>query len=175
LQPTTAGRPGADEYAPPFAGYVERVPDGDILAILRAQLNATQALLAPLNQAQVLARPKPDDWNILEVIGHITDAEQIFAYRALRIARGDTTALAGFEQDDYVRAARSAERTLEDLLDAYAAQRLATIALLRGFDAQAWLRRGTVSKRPSSARGWAYIVAGHELYHVADFHERYGI
>ncbi|HEU5101834.1 MAG TPA: DinB family protein [Roseiflexaceae bacterium] len=175
MQSMTTGRPGADEYAPPFAGYVARVPDGDILAILRAQLDTTQALLAPLRRAQVLARPKPDDWNILEVIGHITDAEQIFAYRALRIARGDTTPLAGFEQDDYVRSARSSERTLEDLLEAYAAQRLATIAVLRGFDDEAWLRRGTVSGHPCAARGWAYIAAGHELYHIADFHERYQI
>jgi len=175
MQPTTTGRPDADEYAPPFAGYVERVPDGDILAILRAQLDATQALLAPLSRAQALARPKPDDWNILEVLGHVTDGEQVFAYRALRIARGDTTPLAGFEQDDYVRAARSSDRTLEDLLEAYAAQRRATIALLRGFDVDAWLRRGTVSGHPCSARAWAYIAAGHELYHIADFHDRYGI
>jgi hypothetical protein len=175
MEQMTTNRPGADEYAPQFAGYVGRVPEGDILAILRAQCDATQALLAPLSRAQVLARPKPDDWNILEVLGHITDGEQVFAYRALRIARGDTTPLAGFEQDDYVRAARSSKRTLEDLLEAYAAQRQATIALLRGFDAEAWLRRGTVSGHPCSARAWAYISAGHELYHIADFHERYGI
>jgi uncharacterized protein (TIGR03083 family) len=171
----TGGRPAADEYASFFAGYVERVPDGDILSILQAQLDTTQALLAPLSPEQAQARPKPDDWNIHEVLGHITDGEQHFVYRALRIARGDTTPLPGFEQDDYVRMARSAERSLEDLLDAYAAQRRATIALLRGFDAEAWLRRGTVSGNPSSARAWAYIAAGHELYHIADFHERYGI
>ena len=169
------GRPPADEYAPFFAGYVERVPDGDILGILEAQLDATQALLAPLSRAQALARPTPADWNILEVLGHITDGEQVFAYRALRIARGDATPLAGFEQDDYVRAARSSERMLGDLLDAYAAQRRATIALLRGLDAEAWLRRGTVAGHPSSARACAYIAAGHERHHIADFHDRYGI
>jgi hypothetical protein len=169
------GRPDSDEYAPFYAGYVERVPDGDILQILEIQLATTRALLAPLNRAQVLARPKPDDWNMLEVLGHITDGEQVFAYRALRIGRGDTTPLAGFEQDDYVRAARFAERELEDLLEAYAAQRRATLGALRSFDAQAWLRRGTVSGYPCSARAWAYIAAGHELHHIADFHERYSI
>ncbi len=169
------GRPAADEQAPAFVGYVERVPDGDILSILQAQLDATHVLLAPLSRAQALARPTPADWNILEVLGHITDTEQVFAYRALRIARGDQIALAGFEQDDYVRAAHSSDRALDDLLDAYAAQRRATIALLRGLDADAWLRRGMVAGHPSSARAWAYIAAGHELYHVADFHERYGI
>ena len=97
MRSTSPDRPNADEYAPAFAGYITSVPDGNIVDILRAQLDATRALLAPLSRELTLARPKPDDWNILEVLGHITDAEQIFAYRALRIARGDTTPLAGFE------------------------------------------------------------------------------
>ena len=172
---TPVSRPGPDEYAPFFAGYVARVPEGDILAILEAQREATCALLAPLSREQVLARPTPEDWNILEVLGHITDGEQVFAYRALRIGRGDPTPLPGFEQDDYVRAARFSERQLGELLEAYAAQRRATLATLRSFDAEAWLHRGTVSGHPCSTRALAYIAAGHELYHIADFHERYGI
>jgi hypothetical protein len=54
--PTPPSRPGPDEYAPFFAGYVARVPEGDILAILEAQREATCALLAPLSREQVLAR-----------------------------------------------------------------------------------------------------------------------
>ena len=168
-------RPGPDEYAPFFAGYVARVPEGQITQILEAQLAATCALLEPLSRERVLARPTPEDWNILEVLGHIADGEQVFAYRALRIGRGDPTPLAGFEQDDYVRAARFSERELPELLDAYVAQRRATLAVLRSFDDEAWLRRGSVSGNPCSARAWAYVAAGHELYHIADFHARYGI
>ena len=173
--PVVIERPGPDEYAPFFAGYVARVPDGDLLAILEQQLHTTRALLAPLSREQALLRPTPRDWNILEVLGHITDGEQVFAYRALRIGRGDPTPLPGFEQDDYVRAARSAERELADLLAAYEAQRRATITMLQSFDAGASTQLGTVSGRPCSARACACIIAGHELYHVADFHERYGI
>jgi len=173
--PSPIGRPGPDELAPFFAGYVARVPDGDIVGILEAQLAATRSLLAPLSRERVLARPAPEDWNILEVLGHITDGEQVFAYRALRIGRGDPTPLAGFEQDDYVRAGRFAEQALADLLESYTAQRRATIAVLRSFDAEAWLCPGVVSGHPCSARAWAYIAAGHELHHIADFHERYGI
>ncbi len=170
-----ASRPGPDEYGAYYASYIARVPDGPILQILERQLEETRALLAPLSREQVLARPTPEDWNILEVIGHITDAEQVFAYRALRIGRGDPTPLASFDQDDYVRGARFAERELDELLEAYAAQRRATIAMLRSFHDEAWLRRGTASGYPCSARAWAYIAAGHELHHIADFHERYGI
>ena len=173
--PTPVSRPGPDEYAPFFAGYVARVPEGDILAILETQYEATCALLMPLSREQLLACPTPEDWNILEVLGHITDCEQVLAYRALCIGRGDATPLAGFKQDDYVRAARFSERPLGELLEAYTAQRRATLATLRSFDAEAWLRRGTVSDHPCSARACAYIAAGHEFHHIADFHERYGI
>ena len=66
-------RPGPDEYAPFFAGYVARVPEGDILQILEEQCGVVQNLLRPLSRERLLARPTPEDWNILEVLGHITD------------------------------------------------------------------------------------------------------
>ncbi|MBC8076309.1 MAG: DinB family protein, partial [Chloroflexales bacterium] len=87
----TSGRSTSDACAPFFAGYVARVPDGDIVAILRAQLDRTRALLAPLSREQVLFRPTPENWNILEVLGHITDGEQIFAYRAPQRRRPRST------------------------------------------------------------------------------------
>ena len=48
-------------------------------------------------------RYAPDKWNAKEVLGHVCDTERIFAYRALRIARGDQTPIEGYEQDDYVK------------------------------------------------------------------------
>jgi uncharacterized damage-inducible protein DinB len=169
------GRPAADEYAHFYAGYVARVPDGDIIAILSAQLETLTARLGSLSREQALARPTPSDWNALEVLGHITDGEQIFASRALRIARGDATPQPGFEQDDYVNAANFAEQPLEQLLAVYTAMRRASIALYASISDEAWLRRGTVSGQPCSARAWPYIAAGHELHHLVDFAERYGI
>ena len=49
-----------------------------------------------------MSRYAPGKWSVKEVIGHLADAERIFAYRALRIARGDATALAGFDENAYV-------------------------------------------------------------------------
>lgn len=173
--PFQSGRPGADEYNPYYGSYIERVPDGDLIAALEAQQAAMAALLAPLSREQLLARPKPDDWNILEVLGHITDGEQVFAYRALRIARGDETPLPGFDQDTYVQAANFSARSLSSMLESYSATRRASIALFSSLDGPALERRGIVSGHTASARAFAYICAGHELHHIADFHARYGI
>jgi hypothetical protein len=173
--PTSPARPASDEYVEYYAQYVKRVPDGAIIDLLEQQLDQTRALLLPLTPAQAAFRPKPADWNVIEVVGHIADAERVFAYRALAFARGDTTALPPFDQDLYVATAGAARRPLLELLDDFAAVRHATIALFSGLDDEAWLRRGTANNSPVSVRALAYIIAGHELHHVADFRQRYNL
>jgi hypothetical protein len=102
------------------------------------------------------------------------DTERIMAYRALRIARNDTTPLAGFEQDDYVKQAAFGNRTLAELLEELTAVRTATLCLLAGFPPEAWTRSGTASGNPVTTRALAYIIAGHELHHQNVFREKYG-
>lgn len=172
---TNPGRPGLNEHLPYFSQYIDLVSDGDIVDLLAYQLNATCTLLASLSPTQVAFRPKPEDWNILEVIGHIADTERVFAYRALRIARNDSTPLPGFDQDLFVANANFASRPLSDLLEELTTVRRATLAFFRTLDGEAWLRLGTASNHPTSVRALAYGIAGHELHHVDDFRQRYRV
>src|SRR5215213_7549532 len=110
-------RPGADEYASYYGGYIKLAPDGDILEGLARQIDETLALLRGLSEARAASRYAADKWSIKEVSGHMIDAERIFAYRALRFARNDKTPLPGYEQDDYVSNAS---------FDAYPLSELAT-------------------------------------------------
>ena len=114
-------RPPTDEYAPFYAGYVQRVPENaDILNCLNDQPEELRALLQNVTDTEANIRPAPDEWSVKEVLGHLNDAERVFAYRAMRIARNDTKPLAGFEQTDYVSATDFSTRPLEDLLDEFA-------------------------------------------------------
>ncbi|RIK37819.1 MAG: DinB family protein [Chloroflexi bacterium] len=167
------GRPKPDEYNSYYEQYVNLVPDGATTDLLANQLNTTLTLLSSLSPSQASYRPKPEDWNIVEVMGHLADSERVFAYRALRFARNDTTPLASFDQDLFVATANFARRPLLDVLDEFAAVRRATLALFRGLDEAAWLRRGSANNSEVSVRALAYIIAGHELHHVADFRQRY--
>jgi uncharacterized damage-inducible protein DinB len=166
-------RPAEDEYSPYYAGYIARVPDGDLCATLAAQLADTHALVHAIPEARGTHRYAPGKWSIKEVLGHVIDTERIMSYRAMRIARGDTTPLPGYEQDDYVSAGGFDRRTLQDLRDELAAVRQATIHLLRHLDPTALARRGTANGKLVSARALAYIIAGHERHHVEILNAKY--
>jgi hypothetical protein len=166
-------RPLPDEYAPYYGGYISRVPEGDLLAMLGAQVGEMLTLLRSIPEARGTHRYAPDKWSIKEVVGHICDTERIMGYRALRIARGDQTALPGFEQNDYVPAGHFDRRTLADLGEELAAIRQATLHLFRHLDAEALMRRGTASGNPFTPRALAYVIAGHERHHVGILQTKY--
>ena len=109
------------------------------------------------------------------MLGHMNDTERIFAYRALRIARGDQTPLPGFEQDDYIAPGRFDGRPWKQLVDEFAAIRGSNLALLRGFDEEAWRRQGTASNSPVTVRAIGYIIAGHERHHMNVLKDKYGV
>src|SRR2546426_1960193 len=96
-----------------------------------------------------------------------------FAYRALRIGRGDMTPLPGFEQDDFVRNGGFAARTLADLAEEFGSVRSASIALFRSFDEEALSRRGVASEKEVTVRALGFITAGHQIHHRMILEERY--
>ena len=166
-------RPQASEYAPYFAKYVLQVPDGDFLETLESQLAKMNSLLSPLTEKQADFRYAPGKWSTKEVLGHINDAERIFAYRLLRISRGDQTPLPGFEQDDYIKTANSGARSLASLLEEFASVRRASITLVCSLDDVSWYRRGVASGKEISALALAFIIAGHALHHQAILQKEY--
>jgi uncharacterized damage-inducible protein DinB len=168
-------RPADDEFAPIYAGYIAKVPDGEILRFLETQLREVRGLLSTLSEGRGVHRYAEGKWSIKEVIGHICDAERIFSYRALRIARNDETPLAGFDENKYVPAGKFDARTMASLVDEVVQVRDATMSLVRTIDAEAGARRGTASDKSVSARALIWIIAGHMAHHVGVLRERYGV
>ncbi|MGA6980932.1 MAG: DinB family protein, partial [Candidatus Sulfotelmatobacter sp.] len=166
-------RPQADEYAPYYDRYIALVQGEDIVGALDQQRRQTMMLLCSRNEADGDYRYAPGKWSAKEVLGHVCDAERIFAYRALRIARADATPLASFEQDDYVRNGPYAQCKLTDVVEDFIAVRRATISMLRYLDEAAWTRRGVASGKEVTVRALAYMIAGHELHHRRILEEKY--
>jgi hypothetical protein len=171
----SSSRPGADEHAPFYASYVALVPDGDVTRTLAGQGEGFVRLLKDIGDGKAAFAYAAGKWTIKEVVLHVTDAERIFAYRVLRMARGDATPLASFDENAYAPMSGANDRPLDTLLGEFAAVRGATLALLRGIPEEAWVRRGVASGKDVSVRALAWIAAGHAMHHERILRERYGV
>lgn len=166
-------RPEPNEYPTFYKGYVDAVAGSDLLSILPQINQATLKLLADLPEEKWDYRYAEDKWSIKEAISHLSDSERIFANRALRFARNDTTPLPGFEQNDYVPESNAASRSLTDIVDEFAAIRSATIPLFRSFTEEMWGRSGTASGGGITVRAIGFVIAGHEQHHQNILRDRY--
>ncbi len=165
-------RPAATDHSEFHARYVNMVPETDLLAAMQAQ--------TPLTRAAVLAfagRPDhayaPGKWSVRQMLGHMTDTERVFGYRALSFARGDASPLPGFEQDDWMAAADLSRYSLEDLLTEFGTVRAGHLSWLSHLSGDAWERRGVASGQTVTVRALAYMLLGHERAHIEILRERY--
>ena len=165
-------RPASDEYAPAFDPYIRLVPEGDVLETLAAQIGRMQALLQPLSDAEALKLHPPYTWTLKQVLGHVTDCERIFGYRALRLGRNDSTPLPGFDENQYVQFAGFDAWPMSELLEEFSFVRRAQICLFRHLSPEAWQRRGTVIGHTATPRAFAYVIAGHSEHHLAIIKKR---
>ncbi len=166
-------RPESSEYADYYANYISKVSGSDVLGVLESQRLQMLQLFTGRSERDGSFRYAPGKWTVKEVLGHITDTERIFTYRALRFARADQTPLPGFEQDDYVRSGAFGERTLAGLAEEFGAVRSASVGLFRSFNEDAWPRRGLANQKEMTVRALAFMTAGHQIHHRIILEERY--
>lgn len=168
-------RPQAGEYTTFHATYIALVPEEDILAVLHGQIEIVRRLVAGIAPERETFRYAPEKWSVRQMFGHLADAERIFGYRALCIARGQTEALPQFNENLFVETANFDFRPLADLSVEWLRLREASLSMLRGLDASAWTRTCIVSGATVSTRAIAWITAGHMRHHLAIMKDRYGI
>ena len=167
-------RPAAGDFLPYAITYINQIPEGaDPRETLRTIAPDFHAIFAGLNEAKTEQGYAPGKWSLKEMLVHQIDTERIFAYRAMRFARGDSQDLPGFDQDEYVANSGANARSLASLLAEYDATRAATIALFDSFTDEQLERRGTANGGPTTVRALLFIVPGHELHHLHVLRERY--
>lgn len=166
--------PAPEEYAPFYADYVQRASHrNDVYGALSDQIAELHAALDSLSDSQACFKPKPQEWSIKEVIGHLNDVERVFSYRLLRISRNDPTPLLGFEQDDFVRAAGFDRYSLANLMREFEFLRGANLLAIGYMTEEAMDSCGTASGYTVSARALIYMMVGHVDHHMASLRETY--
>ncbi len=166
-------RPETHEFAPYYNTYISLIEGNDVLNVLSVQSAELRAAVAGMAEDRGSFTYEDGKWTIKELLSHILDGERIFAYRILRISRGDETPIEGFEQDDYIATSNANNRTFSDLLDEFELNRRSNILMVKNVDDEASKRIGTASGNPISVRAITYIMAGHVTHHLRVLNERY--
>ena len=161
------------EYAPFYAGYIETASNVNMLEELEICLHDFIKFIQDIPMDKFDYRYAEGKWTIKEIIQHVIDTERIFSYRALRISRGDQTALPGFDENDYVDNTNANGRHLQSLLTELSIVRQSTLALFKSFSDEQLKRLGTASNSNISVRAIGFILIGHQKHHQKIFKERY--
>ncbi len=165
--------PDFNSLPPFYRNYVAHVETLDMLEALSTSADALQLVLDKIPEDKGVYRYAPGKWTVKELLCHMMDAERIFAYRALRFARKDSTPLAGFEENDYATQANAHARSIQQLAEEMKRLRISTIDLFTSFTAEMLSRKGTANNNLVSVVNLGYIIAGHETHHRNVLIERY--
>lgn len=163
----------SDEYGEYFARYIQHSNGNDLFTMLNAHQNEMMEIFEYLDAEKALFRYEKDKWSVKEVIGHIIDTERIFNYRALALARGEKSAIPGYNHDQYMKTADFDRYSLNDLKKQYSATREYTLSLFSAFSDEELMTKGVVNRSPFTVRALGYVIAGHEMHHRAILAERY--
>src|SRR5687768_4182044 len=115
-----------EEAAPFYGPFLATFPDGRVGVHLQAQASELEALCAGLSESGAKFRYAEGKWTVNEVIGHLLDTERVYAYRLLRISRGDATELPGFDETTYAPEGQFNQRSVEALVSEFNLQRAST-------------------------------------------------
>src|SRR5436309_9281246 len=123
--------------------------------------------LGQIGEAELDARPGPDEWTVREIVHHLADSEMTSAIRLRRLLVEDAPVVTGYDERAFARRL-TADRPLAASLDAFAAARRTTAEILERLDEADWARAGTHSESGRySVEDWLEIYAAHAHDHAA--------
>ena len=166
-------RPIEGTYPKFLETYISKVKEDDILKALEANTGLLQTVLNSVPKDKDNYAYAEGKWTVKQLIIHITDAERIFSYRALRFARGDEQQPLPFEEDDYAANCKAEKRTLHSVIEELMAVRKSTILLFETFDETDLLRPGNTAAGRTNVNAVGYAICGHAAHHLTVLKERY--
>lgn len=100
-------------------------------------------ILRGLSQADAVAhRDGPDGWNVVEIVCHLRDLEDIYHRRAEQMVNEDNPAVLGFDVAGAVIANDYAHADLAEALSVWNERRATYLAYLATLTTQQWERTG---------------------------------
>lgn len=162
-----------NEYAPFYASYIQALENVELLEELEICIHDFIRFVQHIPMDKFDFRYAEGKWTIKDIIQHLIDVERVFSYRAMRIARNDTTPLPGFDENFYVANTHANNRSIQDLLSELALVRQSTLFLFKSFTSAQLTKIGTASDKQVSVRAIGFILIGHQKHHQEVFRQKY--
>src|SRR5688572_15292477 len=151
-------KPQSSEYNSFFNGYIQLVPEGDYVEVLKENALLVKSFFSSIDSKKHDFQYQPGKWTIRQILLHLIDTERVMSYRALSIARGDSESyFPSMDENLFADHALVGNRSIENLLDEFAAVRKATIFLFENLTDQQVMYSGFVMKTKTTARALGYI------------------
>jgi hypothetical protein len=156
-----------------FSTYISEVNEDNITDAFNNQQAIVNDFFDSITEEMSSKAYAPGKWTLKELLQHLIDAERIFAYRALCIARKETLSLPGFDENEYAANSRANSRTWKSLIEEMKTVRNATKMLFESFSAEVLTQTGLSNNNPIDVNALGFIMAGHLAHHVRVIKERY--
>lgn len=153
--------------------YVAKVGERDLYTALDDSIAKLSSWLWEVPEDRIDYAYAPDKWTVRQALQHIIDTERIFAYRALRLGRHDSTPLPGFDQNDFMAAVDVSSRDFGAMIRELGIVRTTTQRLFESLTESDLSFLGSVSGGPMSARAMGFVICGHMYHHHEIYVERY--
>lgn len=166
--------PSLYAQAPPYCHYYfDLVESDDLLREFEKNLAFVQNLIRSIPAEKAAFAYAEGKWTIKEVLRHIIETERIYAYRALRFSRSDSTELPGFEENAYIDQAKDMQYDLKDLEAEFTAVRMGSICLYKSMTESMLDFQGVANKVNYTPRSIGFMIVGHTIHHCRIIQERY--
>jgi hypothetical protein len=133
--------------------------------------SAVQSLLRDAG-ADLHRRPAAGGWSVLELVGHLVDAEIVMSGRYRWTISQDEPPLLGYDQDLWVGRLRHNDAQPNELLAVFSALRAANLRLWRRSTDDERERVAIHAERGSESYGLMFrMLAGHDRFHLNQMRE----
>ena len=166
-------KPLPANYPGHFQRYIDQVPETESLSAIINQGPEIMPFLSTISEEKSMYAYAEGKWTIKELLQHIIDAERIFTYRALCIARGEKENLPGFEENDYAANSFANNRRWDSLVKEFLTVRQSTELLFKSFTEEMLDNLGTSNNKTIDVSSIGFIIAGHYYHHKKILLERY--
>ena len=156
-----------------YHNYIKQVKENEVNEAIKANTLASLTFFRSIPDDKWGYRYADSKWSIREMIQHIIDAERVFAYRALCIARGEKGSLPGFDENSYAKHSKGDKRSKEDLLSEFEVVRRSIELLFASFDDEQLSATGVANNNRISVNAIGFIIPGHVQHHMNVLKERY--